>query len=840
MAKQANVGKYTADSIQILANREAVRKRPAMYISNTSTLGLHHLVYEVVDNSLDEAMVGFCDKINVTIHYDNSVTVVDNGRGIPVEPHPARKNMSTLEVVMTMLHAGGKFDNKAYQYSGGLHGVGVSVVNFLSEWMEVEVKWDEAIYFMRFEQGITKSPLQKLGASKKTGTTVRFRPDPSIFDKVEFSFDILSKRLREMAFLTAGLQISIDDERSGKKAVFKFNGGIVEFIKYLNRNHMVIHKHPIYFNKTKAYDKADGSGQSEIQLELAIQYNDGYDEMLYSFANNINTQDGGTHLSGFRKALTRAIANYAKKNDLLKKMKGEISGNDLREGETAILSIKLPEPQFEGQNKGKLLNAEIQGVVETICYESIMEFLEENPPDARKIVEKVVLSAQARYAAHKARQIVRKSVMEIGSLPGKLADCTEKDPSLSELYLVEGDSAGGSAKQGRDRHFQAILPLRGKILNVEKARLDKILSNDMIRTMITAVGTGIGVENFDLARLRYHKVIIMTDADVDGAHIRTLLLTFFYRQMRSIIEKGFIYIAQPPLYKIKKGKKELYLEKDEDKERFLQEAGAESVVFFITGARKKPIQLSTTYLKQLLGHVLDLEKLAQTVRRKGISFTDYLRLRNNKGRLPLYQITTPASVHYAYSEEDLVQHLPETEQNGNGGANATQDLFKGDGNGDEELIEEEAEKTEIKYDVVEFLEAKEIERILEKLERMEIDTSYYDIDHNTPREGLAHQFEVREEDEKAYPVFSLKDAVEKIKEIGARGVIIQRYKGLGEMNPEQLWETTMNPKTRTLLQVTIEDGVQAEEMFTTLMGEQVEPRRIFIQKHAPEVRNLDI
>lgn len=836
MAKQKELKKYTADNIQILEGRDAVRKRPAMYISNTSSLGLHHLVYEVVDNSIDEAVIGSCDKINVTIHYDNSVTITDNGRGIPVEPHPAQKKKSTLEVVMTMLHAGGKFDNSAYQFSAGLHGVGVSVVNFLSEWLEVEVKREGHIYFMRFEKGILFSPLQDLGLTKKTGTKVRFRADDSIFDKVEFSFDLLSRRLREMAFLNAGVQITIDDERTGKNGVFKFNGGLVEFVRHLNRNHNVVYKHPIYFNKTKSYEKADGTGESEIQVEVALQYNDGYDELVYSFANNINTRDGGTHLSGFRRAVSRAVINYSKKNDLLKKMKGEISGDDMREGQTAVLSVKIAEPQFEGQNKGKLLNAEIQGVVDTMVYESMMEYLEENPPEARKLVEKVILSAQARYAAHKARQIVRKSVMEVGSLPGKLADCTEKDPALSEIYLVEGDSAGGSAKQGRDRHYQAILPLRGKILNVEKARLDKVLSNDTVRTIITAMGTGIGKENFDIVKLRYHKVIIMTDADIDGAHIRTLLLTFFYRQMRSIIEKGYIYIAQPPLYKIKKGKQEFYLEKDEEKNRFLLDAGAEAVEFSITGSRKKPIQLSTAYLKQLVGFVLELEKIAQTIQRKGINFSEYLRMRNKEGHLPFYQISAGDTVLYAYSEEELAGYLPETEQNGNG-QNDTPDLFEPEEG--EDLLDEDEEETRIKYDVLEFLEAKDVGRLLEKMERMEIDTTFYDIDHNTPRDGLVPQFLVCDK-EITYPEFSLRGAMERIKDIGAKGLNIQRYKGLGEMNPEQLWETTMNPKTRTLLQVTIEDGVFAEEMFTTLMGEQVEPRRRFIQKYAPEVKNLDI
>lgn len=850
MAKQKKElsKEYTAKSIQVLAGREAVRKRPAMYISNTSSLGLHHLVYEVLDNSVDEAMGGHCDKINVTIHFDNSITITDNGRGIPVEKHSSKKNKSTLEVVMTMLHAGGKFDHEAYKYSGGLHGVGVSVVNFLSEWLEVEVKRDKAIYFMRFEKGLPKTPLQKLGKSKKSGTKVRFRADPDIFDKVEFSYDTLARRFREMAFLNAGLKISINDERSGKNAVFKFDGGISEFVKYLNQSQTIINKKPVYFNRNKSYERSDASGEEEIFVEAAIQYNDGYDENMYCFANNINTRDGGTHLSGFRRALSRAIIMYAKKNDLTKKLKGDLTGNDLREGLTAVLSVKIADPQFEGQNKGKLLNAEIQGLVDTLVYEAITEFLEENPADAKKIVDKCVMSAQARYAAHRARQIVRKSVMEVGSLPGKLADCSEKDPTLSELYLVEGDSAGGSAKQGRDRHFQAILPLRGKILNVQKARLDKILSNDSIRTIVTALGTGIGKDNFDIEKLRYHKIIIMTDADVDGAHIRTLLMTFFYRQMRPVLENGFIYIAQPPLYKVKKGRKEMYLEKEEDKNSFLLEEGAESVEFAITGARKKSIKLSTPQLKQLMGYVVETEKLAQTVQRKGVSFVDYLSLRREDGSLPLYQVTAGDNVMWAYSEEDLAEILPAAEEmeeeeestpdmfNDEEEENLDSDEGKNLAAEDEEEDEEEIQMT---YDVVEFLEGKEIEKILGKMEKMEIDTTYYDLDPDRPIEEQLPQFIVSDNGNE-FPVNSVREAVDRIKSAGSRGISIQRYKGLGEMNPDQLWETTMNPKSRRLLKVTIEDGVQAEEMFTTLMGEHVLPRRKFIQKHAPEVRNLDV
>ena len=480
-------GEYTAESIQVLEGREAVRKRPAMYISNTDALGLHHLVYEVVDNSIDEAMVGFCNKIRVIIHYDNSVTIIDNGRGIPVEPHPSNLNKSSVEVVMTLLHAGGKFDHDAYKFSGGLHGVGVSVVNFLSEWMEVEVKRDGGIYFQRYERGIPITKLEKIGATKFTGTKVKFRPDPMIFTNIEFNFDTLSNRFRELAFLTPGVQISIEDERTGKSNSFKFSGGIIEFVNYLNRNHTAINDKPVYIKKTKKYLRGDG-GEEEVLCEVAIQYNDSFSEILYAFANNINNRDGGSHVSGFRSGLTRTLNNYVKKNDMFKKLEGGLTGEDVREGLITIISLKIAEPQFEGQNKGKLLNMEVAGLVEQIVNEGLNEYLEENPREAKRILEKVILSAKARQAARRAREIVRKSAIEIGNLPGKLADCSEKDPHLSELFIVEGDSAGGSAKQGRDRHYQAVLPLRGKIINVEKAPLDKVLSNNEIRTIITALG----------------------------------------------------------------------------------------------------------------------------------------------------------------------------------------------------------------------------------------------------------------------------------------------------------------------------------------------------------------
>jgi DNA gyrase subunit B len=637
ITKAVEAGAYDASTIQVLKGLEAVRRRPAMYIGDVSARGLHHLVYEVVDNSIDEAMAGFCDYIKVSLDKDGTVTVYDNGRGIPVDKHPTQ-NKPALEVVMTMLHAGGKFDHQTYKVSGGLHGVGVSVVNALSEWCQVEVSRGGAVYFQRYERGEATTPVKEIGKKKQSGTKTTFMPDPLIFKKRDFSYDTVASRLKELAFLNAGLKIDLVDDRDGKSESFLYRGGLSAFVKYLNENKDPLYPRPISFSTTK--DTTD--------VDIAIQYCDGYAENIFTYVNNINTLEGGTHLVGFKSALTRTINEYAKKSNLLKNGDPPLQGEDCREGITGVISVKIPEPQFEGQTKTKLGNSEIKGIVESIVGEGLGTFFEENPSVARKIVEKCRGAARSREAARKARELVRrKSALESSGLPGKLADCSIEDPRRCELYIVEGDSAGGSAKQGRDRRFQAILPLRGKILNVEKTRLDRILSNDEIRTIITALGTGIGTDEFDLAKARYWKVIIMTDADVDGSHIRTLILTFFYRYMRELIETGYIYIAQPPLYRLKKGKEELY----------------------------------------------------------------------------------------AYSDEER-------------------------------------------------------DRLLERL--------------------------------------------------GREGVTIQRYKGLGEMNPEQLWRTTMDPETRTLLQVTLESAAEADHIFTTLMGDRVEPRRKFIEEHAKYVRNLDV
>ncbi|MBI1783889.1 DNA gyrase subunit B, partial [Candidatus Sumerlaeota bacterium] len=774
---------YTAKNIQVLEGREAVRKRPAMYISNTDSLGLHHLVYEVMDNSVDEAMAGHCNKVEVIIHFDNSVTVIDNGRGIPVEPHPSDKKKSTVEVVMTILHAGGKFDNDAYQFSAGLHGVGVSVVNFLSEWLEVEVKKNGGVYFQRYERGIPVQKLEQIGQTKKTGTRIRFKPDPQIFTTVEYSYDILSNRFRELAFLNAGIQISLQDERTGKSNAWRFNGGVVEFVKHLNENKEVLMRTPIHFKSAREFVKADGSGKKEkLELEVAIQHNDGYDETLLSFANNINTRDGGTHLSGFRKALTRTINEYAKRTDQLKNFKDSITGDDLREGLTAVISVKISNPQFEGQNKGRLLNAEVAGWVEQMVNDSLNQFLEENPREGRRIVDKAITAAKARIAARKAREIVRKSAMDITALPGKLADCSEKDPEMCELYLVEGDSAGGSAKQGRDRHFQAILPLRGKIINVEKARLDHVLSNEEIRTMITALGTGIGSENFDISKLRYNKIIIMTDADVDGSHIRTLLLTFFFRHMRPLVETGHMYIAQPPLYRVKKGKTERYIDKEDEKDRLLLELGFEGVEmsYMERGAKKPVVSVAKKDLKALLEDVIQLMGMEPILLRKGITLNDYLTMRDDKGVLPLYQVATAEEYLYAYNEKQYAALMEKIEAQAakqkpaeEEGKQAQGELFENGENGNGAAVP--------KPDVVEFPEAEIIQNILRRVEKLGIPISMLthqeiEIDPKRPFD-VFHPFVIKDENGKAMGADSLPEALDVVKEIGGKGVGIQRYKG---------------------------------------------------------------
>ncbi|MEQ8821764.1 MAG: DNA topoisomerase (ATP-hydrolyzing) subunit B [Sumerlaeia bacterium] len=839
---------YDESSIQVLEGREAVRKRPAMYISNTEALGLHHLVYEIADNSIDEALAGHCDTIQVTIHYDNSITITDNGRGIPVKEHAKQPGKSTVEVVLTILHAGGKFDKDSYKFSGGLHGVGAAVVNFLSEWMEVEVRRHGKTYFMRFHDGgLVEKPLEAVGPASKTGTKIRFKPDPRIFETTDFNFDTLSNRFRQLAFLNSGVTISIEDERSGKSHTYRYTGGLVEFVRHLNAGKQALHR-TLHFQREKTYKRAKDGEEDTLYCEIALQYNDAYDSREECFANSINTRDGGTHLTGFRRALTSSVNKYATKNDMLKKMKDKsttLSGDDVREGLTAIISVKVTDPQFEGQNKGRLLNQDVQGVVENLVNEGLNEWLEENPKEAKAIVEKAVMAAQARVAARKAREVVRKSAMEVSALPGKLADCAEKDRDLAELFLVEGDSAGGSAKQGRDRHFQAILPLRGKIINVEKAPIHKFLGNEEIRTIITALGTGIK-DTFDYEKLRYGKLIIMTDADVDGAHIRTLLLTFLYRQFRELIEKGHVYIAQPPLYRLKRGKKERYLDTDDDKNKFLLEEGQQEATVVIRPEGGEEITLTKNQIETLCDRMLAMDKLAKITRRKTVPLVDFLSKRDAKGRFPIAMAMRLDEQLWAYTEEELAALEAESvasqpsftedevirDEDDMGG-----EFFDNEVEQDDEAIEEEPV---IPMDYYEFPEAKEIDSIVRTLEKMGFDIALFNASQLEQTTDEAAPFVVRDKQHNEQPCQSIVEVVERIKDIGSKGLTISRYKGLGEMNPVQLWETTMDPKTRSLVRVTVDDIVEAETMFTTLMGEQVAPRRAFIQRHAPEVQNLDV
>jgi len=794
---------YDATNIQVLEGTEAVRRRPAMYIGDTSVRGLHHLVYEVVDNSVDESLGGYCDTITVVIRHDNSISVMDNGRGIPVDIHKTEKKPA-VEVALTKLHAGGKFDHRVYKVSGGLHGVGVSVVNALSDWLEVEVRRDGKVYHQRYERGKTVSKLIVIGKSSTTGTKVTFKPDKTIFSKVEFSYDVLSQRLRELAFLNKGLKIKLEDERTEKEAVFEFSGGIISFVEYLNKNKNPLHNKVVYFQKT----------EDDVILEAALQYNDGYAETIFSFANNINTIEGGTHLSGFKSALTRAINQYAKGKNLIKDDIG-ITGEDAREGLTAVISVKVPNPQYEGQTKTKLGNSEVEGIMASACFESLASYFEENPSISNKIVDKVIIASRAREAARKARELTRrKGALEGAGLPGKLADCSERDPALCELYIVEGDSAGGSAKQGRDRRFQAILPIKGKILNVEKARLDKILSNEEIRTIITALGTGVGQE-FDIGKLRYNKLVLMADADVDGSHIRTLLLTLLYRQMPKLIEEGHVYIAQPPLYKIKRGQREEYIQTEQQMDDLLLELGREGHKFTYLKEKKS---FTDNQFKELLQLLVDLEKIGANLEKKGVDFQKYLESRHKKTKkLPIYRVKVEGKAHFLYSDKEL---------------------------GDFTSKEEKQD-----YDILELFEAPEIEQIIGKIEKLGLDFLTYGSGVTVePAQGGSKSKEQKkpralyriDNEKEAQELYSLKEVHLHIKDVATKGMHIQRYKGLGEMNPHQLWETTMDPEKRTMLQVTLEDAVEVDKMFTVLMGDQVEPRREFIENYAHQVKNLDV
>jgi DNA gyrase subunit B len=781
--------KYMAEQIKILEGLAAVRKRPAMYIGNTGVEGLHHLVHELVDNSIDEALEGYCSKIDVIIHIDNSVTVRDDGRGIPVDLHE-KENRPAVEVVMTKLHSGGKFDNRSYKISGGLHGVGLSVVNALSEFIDLEIRREGKVYHQTYERGEAKTKLEVIGKTKHTGTQVRFKPDSQIFETVNFSFDILSQRLRELAFLNKGLSISIEDERSEKRHDFFYKGGILSFIEYLNKNKNCIHPKPIYVQ--------------------GVKYNDGYAENLFSFANNINTHEGGTHLIGFKSALTRTINQYATSGNLLKGIKENLTGEDIREGLAGVISVKIPEPQFEGQTKTKLGNSEVKGLVEALVNEKLGNYFEENPGVAKKIISKVIDAARGREAARKARELSRrKGALGGDSLPGKLAECQERDPALSEIYIVEGDSAGGSAKQGRNRTFQAILPLKGKILNVEKARFDKMLASEEIRILISALGAGIGKEDYDIHRLRYHRVIIMTDADVDGSHIRTLLLTFFYRHMPEVIERGYLYIAQPPLFKVTEGKSETYIKDEEAFNRYLMDRAIGKSEVVVKATNKK---LTDKRLSLLLEKIYTYHDLVQRMQKKGYSRS-------------LLKFLLENGVRNKSTFEEKVK---------------VADLQK-------RMRKNGFEVFDLSWDEEHNLYGFEVQESNGKDVRSRV---HWDLVASVE---YRHLFQVRQEiQEMAPPPYTLvekgKDVtidheeglLQSLNQLGKEGLSIQRYKGLGEMNPEQLWETTMNPETRTLLKVKVEDAIAADEIFSILMGDEVEQRRQFIEENALYVQRLDI
>jgi DNA gyrase subunit B len=786
---------YTASDIKVLEGLEAVRKRPAMYVGDTSAYGLHHLVYEAVDNSVDEALAGACDHIKVVLHSDGACSVGDNGRGIPVDIHK-ESGKSAAEVVLTVLHAGGKFEHSVYKVSGGLHGVGISVVNALSEWLEVEIRRGGQEWTQRYERGVPKAPLTATGTTKKTGTIIRFKPDPAIFEETTFSFDTLSNRLRELAFLNRGLKIVIEDERDGRSHTFLYKGGIVEFVKHLNQNKTPIHPKVLFFEGKKG----------DIEIEVALQYNDGYQESVFAFANNINTREGGTHLTGFRAAVTSRITAYAEANGFLKGFKGGVTGDDVREGLTAVVSVRLPEPQFEGQTKAKLGNSDIKGLVQQVVNDKLAEAFEEDPTTARKIADKCVRAAQAREAARKARELTRKKGVDDEGLAAKLAECSERDPQFRELFLVEGASAGGSAKEGRDRRTQAVLPLRGKIINAEKARYDKVLSHNEIRLLISALGTGIGPEEFDVAKLRYHKVILMTDADVDGAHIRTLLLTFFFRHMTAVIEAGHLYIAQPPLFKVKKGKVEKYLMSEREFEDFFLSAWVADAGVKVAGTS---VPITGESLRELLQAVSEVGTLRAKFTRRGVPEPLLNELLRTKFR------ATKRGVGHAEIGEAVV------------GAAAAVDGYDisvqaGEGNEGHTVTIAGSPTLSFSTDLFKSPDYASLGELWEKVApAAKGPTSIVEGDRETAVASLDELHRVALEHAKA-------------------GATFQRYKGLGEMNAEELADTTMNAESRTLLKVTMEDAVGADQMFTVLMGDAVEPRRDFIEKYALDVANLDI
>ena len=796
---------YSADKIKILEGLEAVRKRPGMYIGDTGVRGLHHCVYEIVDNSIDEALAGHAKNISVNVHVDNSVTVGDDGRGIPVGIHKGA-GISAVEVVMTKLHAGGKFneDGGAYKVSGGLHGVGAAVVNALSEVMHVEVHQGGKSYRQTYKQGNPQGPLKEIGTTTKRGTITTFKPDPEIFEVVEYNIDTLANRLRELAFLNTGIRVVLTDERQEPAKVFDFHyeGGVSQFVEHINKGKQKVHDKVIFFEHSKDW----------LSIEIAMQWNDSYSEMLSSYVNNINTTEGGTHVAGFRSALTRVVNKYIAESGLGKNFKEGLSGDDIREGLACVISCKVPEPQFEGQTKTKLGNSEVEGFVNTVVYEKLTDYFEQNPSVAKKIVQKAVDAALARIAARKARDLTRrKTALDWSGLPGKMADCQEKDPALCEIYLVEGDSAGGSAKQGRDRKNQAILPLKGKILNVEKARFDKMLSFEEIKVLITALGAGIGKEDFDINKLRYHKIVIMTDADVDGSHIRTLLLTFFYRQMHEIIERGYLYIAQPPLYKVKKGQKERYLKNEHDLAEYLLNSGLESSQVKSGG---KPVATS-----QAISSLKAATRLSKAIDRAA------RRIHSEVVRELIYSGISPKTFESQASLEKMFSKVAEVVRKKDVVFDYTiqQDPATQAWSVATQCVINGAKKTAtLNGGTIESPEFEELLKYYQAMSAMGVGPYEYGSD------------------DKSVQVLTGEELAERVTESAKNGMLIQRYKGLGEMNPEQLWETTMDPARRTLLKVSVDDAVEADGLFSVLMGDQVEPRRQFIEENALRVRNLDI